>query len=853
MTRADPQVSVVIPVHNAAPYLRECLDSVVHQTLREIEILCVDDASTDGSGAILDEYARRDERFRLIRYPENRSASQARKDGVLASRGEYIQFLDADDVFEVNACEELAKRMRLHGVDLLQYGLRVLNMDGLPAGDIEAMEKYLRPYPGRIEGSDVFTACFRDGKFGFTLCNKMYAGDFCRQAFRHVPDGFYPKAQDLLAFFILAFFARSYVGVPDLMLHEYRFGRGLTGRKAMAFDRFAVFCSEVRVAAAIRRFLENQGAWERYRPEYEKLRTGLLDNLVWHWQTELTRCDRARGFDLLVENWGVTDVVSALAKSGWCKRADVAGSVRGGQTLASRKNAIRTIGTCYHRLRNGGVERVLSNLIPLWMGLGYQVVLFTNEPPNEDDYPLPAGVKRVVLTSGAEAQAGDYHIRARQWEMALAENGIDVMVYHAWLDPVLLMDLLVMKCRGIPFIIHAHGVFSFLLTMQHALFAEMPFTFSLCDAVVALSRIDRQYWSSFARRAYYLPNPPTFDLEEIQCSELGSRDVLWVGRISTEKNPLDAIQIMARVIRQVPAARLLMLGKGQDDQLDAKIEETIDLLGLRGHVVLCGYHQEVDRYYQDAALFLSTSSFEGFSLTLAESMSHGLPCVMYDMPHLELCRDNQGLVAVDHGDVESAAKEIVYLLQNDECRIRMGREARRRMEEFSTFDLAAGWQEVFDSVASDGKEPAVIGSADATVRIMLRTLLVHYQQGEELARGEAALQKAFQTERIKALTRQRDEARENRSRLSERIKELTRQRDEAKENRSRLSERIKELTRQRGEARKKRDKYAASVQQWKGRAAKLAARLEGVKAQYENSRSWKLTATLRALGRWFGS
>lgn len=91
-----PLVSVVVPVYNAEPYLRECLDSLFGQTLKEIEIIAVDDGSTDGSGKILDEFAARDRRLKVI-HQENAGVSAARNRGIKAARGRYLTFVDADD------------------------------------------------------------------------------------------------------------------------------------------------------------------------------------------------------------------------------------------------------------------------------------------------------------------------------------------------------------------------------------------------------------------------------------------------------------------------------------------------------------------------------------------------------------------------------------------------------------------------------------------------------------------------------------------------------------------------------------------------------------------------------------
>ena len=96
----QPFFFIIIPVYNVAPYLRECLDSVLAQTFGDWECLCVDDGSTDGSGEILDEYAKKDARFRVV-HQRNRGLSAARNRGIdcalARAQGHYLTFIDADD------------------------------------------------------------------------------------------------------------------------------------------------------------------------------------------------------------------------------------------------------------------------------------------------------------------------------------------------------------------------------------------------------------------------------------------------------------------------------------------------------------------------------------------------------------------------------------------------------------------------------------------------------------------------------------------------------------------------------------------------------------------------------------
>ena len=99
----EPLISIVVPVYNVEGYLEKCLESLVHQTYRNLEILLVDDGSTDSSGAICDRYAENDGRIRVI-HKENGGLSDARNAGMRIARGEWILFVDSDDFISPDAC-----------------------------------------------------------------------------------------------------------------------------------------------------------------------------------------------------------------------------------------------------------------------------------------------------------------------------------------------------------------------------------------------------------------------------------------------------------------------------------------------------------------------------------------------------------------------------------------------------------------------------------------------------------------------------------------------------------------------------------------------------------------------------
>ena len=94
------KLSVIIPVHNAAPYLPACLDSVLSQDLTDLQVICVDDDSTDQSAQIITNYTHKDSRVMLIRHPMTMYAGSCRNTGLVAATGEYVHFLDSDDIVE---------------------------------------------------------------------------------------------------------------------------------------------------------------------------------------------------------------------------------------------------------------------------------------------------------------------------------------------------------------------------------------------------------------------------------------------------------------------------------------------------------------------------------------------------------------------------------------------------------------------------------------------------------------------------------------------------------------------------------------------------------------------------------
>lgn len=117
-------ISVIVPIYNVEEYLEPCLCSIINQTYRDLEILCIDDCTLDNSINIVKRYMQQDRRIRLISHKENRGLGGARNTGIREARGEYISFVDSDDVLDLTMLEKMHNAITTHAVDAVVCGIR---------------------------------------------------------------------------------------------------------------------------------------------------------------------------------------------------------------------------------------------------------------------------------------------------------------------------------------------------------------------------------------------------------------------------------------------------------------------------------------------------------------------------------------------------------------------------------------------------------------------------------------------------------------------------------------------------------------------------------------------------------
>lgn len=484
------------------------------------------------------------------------------------------------------------------------------------------------------------------------------------------------------------------------------------------------------VADALERYSEGKG--EECTRAVDICRQDLIEDCTANW-FRVPNAERSKAFDMMVESWSNTETVSHLAKSSWFKPEAIADSIRYSECIRINEGEIHTIAAYYHRLSNGGVQRVIARLIPVWRSMGYDVIIITDEEPTDLDYQIDSDVKRFTIQDYRKTNKYNYIDRANGLKKVLVENKVDLLVNNAWLVSTILWDMLICQTSGVRVVTYCHNVFPLLQSSGFAFFASLPSTYRLMDGVVTLTEMDMRFWSNFNGNVHLIQNPMSFDRGAIPPSDLSSNNIIWVGRISSEKHPLDAIKIFDRVHHSIPDSNLIMVGDG-DKEIINSIKSAISSRGLGSSVKLCGYSDDTSQVYKDASIFLSTSEYEGFLLTMTEAMSAGLPCVLYELPYLSIIRGGDGFVQVPQGDVNKAAIEIIKILKNDPIKEEMGRRSKTYSEKLYDYDLRANWKIVFDSLASRHKS-----SNDEIDDLMWGTMMQFYRKGIEKKNRDAEL------------------------------------------------------------------------------------------------------------------
>ncbi len=312
-----PQISIIIPAYNNSRYLPECVHSVTRQEFTDLEVIIVDDASTDDTLVAASRLAAEDSRIKLIRHDKNSGTLASRKTGILASKGKFVMLMDQDDELAANALISLNSFAEKHRADIYHFGVQVQAANSSAQQAASGMTSFLTPKPRQLTDEDILAAQFSpDNGFDWHVHHKMYAGDFARSAYAMAADRRLVLSDDLYMSFILDATASTYVGIPDSPWYIYHLGRGDTLGQQLTTDALDTMSQrDAQALSMLRDFVEhnrsniNRSDWDERLMDVQNR---LIEHTMNEWKDNLPDNAKSNALQRVLVNWSPDTVCGEL-------------------------------------------------------------------------------------------------------------------------------------------------------------------------------------------------------------------------------------------------------------------------------------------------------------------------------------------------------------------------------------------------------------------------------------------------------------------------------------------------------------------------------------------------------------
>lgn len=659
---AEPRVSIIVPLYNDEEFVSAAIESCLAQTLHDIEVICVDDASTDGTVEVVERYRQRDPRIQLIRQPENRSAFQARRVGLDAASAPHVLFLDGDDELAPRAAEAAIAKARSARADVVGFGVEIIAPDGVPS----RLAAALQPTHDELRAPEIIPSLFPVGEAANGhLWRYLFETRLLRAAYDGLGEdlAFY-RANDLPISFLALAHAAKYASVAD-RLYRYHFRRGTSGHRVDGTERFDFLLSGIRPISAIAEKVRTvSGGSSAIRASYDSARLHIIGNVL-QYAIRDTSGDLLRTcVSKLASEVGELDLVRAAAA--FCPEALSALSANA--KAPSMAKTVRSVLITTRQLDIGGLQSVLLDQAAHLASSGRDVTIVVMQRTDRE-LQLPPGVDLVELTNESALA------RVDQWVALCRERAVDVVIdHHILYNEHWPWRALAAQAVGVPTIGWLHNFALRPLFDRSERVSFLDSHLPVLARVVTLSPADVVFWKlRGVERVAYIPNPPS-PLTHSALSSGTDRshtgatiELAWWGRLNnTTKQVHHLVDVAAELRKRGVDFRLTIIGPNSRDLTATQVRQRAISRGVDDVVDLLG-EQNTDGLVAtlaDAHLLVSTSAIEGYQLTILEAQALGMPVAMYDLPWLATVRGNPGVVTAPQ-DSPAALADVIASLARD--------------------------------------------------------------------------------------------------------------------------------------------------------------------------------------------
>ena len=401
-----------------------------------------------------------------------------------------------------------------------------------------------------------------------------------------------------------------------------------------------------------------------------------------------------------LNRYGVDNFITALAEIYWDNISEVSNYFKNNIPQNNTSKNERVIALYYNRIYNGGTERVvsvlsnkLSNIIDSNNNCyKYHVVLITDNEKTPYDYDLDDKVVREYLPDFYSYTHKNYYYRCQAWQNIIDKYDIDIVISSAWIYTSTFWDALAVKLskKQPAFCIHQHAYAGNIYMFSHMNPYEIFSKYQICDGIVTLSNSDCEYAKTYNNNVVNIDNPWFIDPCKTPEKNYKGFNILWLGRISYEKRPEDAIEVMHYVVKQIPEAKLYMVGSSTEIS-QKEIDLRVKKYNLENNIIMPGFTKNIEYYYNLANVFMVTSESEGYSMVMGESLTYGVPVITYDLPWLSHIEDGRGIITVEHGNYKKMAEEVVALLRDNYRLKEVGKKGKIHAIEAFNKDIYSEW------------------------------------------------------------------------------------------------------------------------------------------------------------------
>jgi glycosyltransferase involved in cell wall biosynthesis len=707
-----PRVSVVMAVFNDESTIAAALESCLAQTLTDIEIICVDDASTDGTAAVIENFRTRDSRVRVIRQERNASAFQARRAGILAATADHVLFLDGDDELKPEAAEKSLAVAQRHHADLVGFGVEVVDDLGRV---LDGYQSRLSPRHKVLEDKGVLAGLFPvDQPAQGQLWRMLFRTQLLRDAYALLPaDLVLPRVNDLPIMYLVAALATRYVSIPD-HLYRYHFGRGGSGRgiAGIAEARFqteAIRAAE-SIAPAVRALARESSEPATLLDNYESARLSIIGYVCAYLLKHADRDLRPAVLEHLHTCASATDIVVAAARF---YPDSLTALKRHSKPISLRRRTPRGILLTTRILTTGGVSAVLIAQADFLMKAGYRVTIVARRQ-GSDHGAVPQGATFIEMAGRGLPE------RLVEWAEICRAHDIDVIIDHQvlysrdWPEYALAA-----RTVDVPTIGWLHSFAGRPLYDLNGLHALLTENAPLLETLVSLSPLDAAFWKlRGVSQAAYVPNPPSplllqsAEVSEARRAPEGRLHLIWWGRLEERTKKVSELLNVADHLRGlIPDFRLTVIGPDWGDWTAERLNALARKRRLNGYIEAVGPRrgQALVKAIDSADAFVNTSIIEGYPLTIAEAQARGLPVFMYELPWLAVAQDNRGIVSATQGDAADLAAKIAHAFASPARYEELSRSSLVAAQRERSRDFARIYQQVVtgELTAESSPEPTL--------------------------------------------------------------------------------------------------------------------------------------------------